>query len=845
MNLFFQNLLQSLRNLRNTKWQTLVSLIGLVAGLVSMTLSANWLWTETHYEYFRPDYKNLHLLRWKAEDGYAKNLFSAPAMEAIDSLAARAGIEVAVSGGYTWTNFYLPEGDKEEKSGQMMAVTPEWLKMMGIRMVAGSSADLFEGADCAFISRSVATHFFSSPDSAIGKNIHHKNIYTWDEKKNLKVAGVFEDEPDESTFSCACLTAFSVPVEWRHDPNRWMAMLYMHSDHPEKDFGILKNVFDGQNYAAGRVLTDFMPLRHYLCLSSDTSFFDLYLYPLAFAVLSFILLLGAVVNLLMVCISTFLGRTREYTLRRSLGASTWQNTQWIFIEVLPLVLLAVLLAAVAVEWLDYYKWIPGRENLIFCSFAWVTFATLLALIFSLFYPAWLMRRAYRLSFEGRTVNAATHGYMLIIQCFSCALMLFISLGMQRHIYNMVDGDLGYDTENILRLHTGRSHMYDLQPVTFIPHDFRRAVHDLPAAFKREAGAGITDAIFMPADIVNPFTELTFRMINERQYQEVRHHAGSEDYYKVFHDVCGELKSVRYVEIPFRAVDFFNIEIEAGEKLSPDGLEPYELPALINRQALELYGGTFPLKERYYFGNMASLSNGYINQDVPYEHFYLAPFRIQGVTPLNITTFMKNFYNMPMPMVFVGVPEDHECRQLQHDAVYVKHAPGRRKDAEAAMRRVLIEEFNVPEEKICISSLEDHIAAHYEESIESATLLSIITALSVFITFSGVFSLLLYSLRLRRRAMAIHRLMGAELRDVLRTILPPYLIYTLLGGILAYVPAHFFMERWMSSFTTGEVPGIGFMLAVVCAMLFVVFLLVLWQVRRAMNEKPVEVLRPEA
>ncbi len=844
--LFLQNLLESLRNMRRTKWQTLISIVGIVTGIVALTFSANWLWTETHYEHFRPDYKNLYLLKWKAEDGYAKNLFSTPAKEAIDSIAKNAGIEVAVSGKFFRTNFHnVPGARDEEFSGLKMAVTPEWLKMMGIRMVAGSSDALFGDPGNALISRSVATHLFASPDSAIGKNVYHENIYAQGKEQPLRVVGIFEDEPKESTFSCGCLTAFSVPEETRHNPNAWVAMLYVHTDRPEKDLGILKNAFDSSEGAGDRILADAVPLRHHLLLSNGKSFLDLYLYPIAFTALSFVLLLGAVVNLLMVCISTFLGRTREYTLRRSLGASTWQNTLWIFTEVLPVVLLSILLAAVAVEWLDYYNWIPGRKELIFSTLSWISLGTFVTLLLALFYPAWLMRRAFHLSFQGRTVNAATHGYMLIIQCFACALMLFISLGMQRHIYNMVDGNLGYDPENILRLHTGRRHMYNLQPATFIPHDFRQAVHNLPGAFKREVGAGITDAIFMPADIVNPFTELQFRMISEQQYHEVRSFVGTDDFYKVFHNVCGELTSLRYVEIPFRAVDFFNIEIEAGEKFSPDGLEPYELPALINRQALELYGGEFPLQERYYFGNMTSMSNGYINQDVPHEHFFQAPFRIQGVTPLNITTFTQNFYNLPMPMVFVGVPEDHECRQLQHDAVYVKHAPGRRKDAEAAMRRVLIEEFNVPEEKICISSLEDHIAAHYEESIQSATLLSLITAMSVFITFSGVFSLLLYSLRLRRRSMAIRRLMGATFRDVVLTTLPPYLVFVILGGVLAYVPAHLFMERWMSSFTTGEVPGLGFMALIIAAMLLVVFLLVLWQVHRAMNEKPVDVLKPEA
>ena len=97
--------------------------------------------------------------------------------------------------------------------------------------------------------------------------------------------------------------------------------------------------------------------------------------------------------------------------------------------------------------------------------------------------------------------------------------------------------------------------------------------------------------------------------------------------------------------------------------------------------------------------------------------------------------------------------------VEHDAVYVRYAPGRRADAEAAIRRVL-EKFGVPEERIVLSSLDEYISGHYEEETYYANLLSALTVFSVLITFSGVFSMLLYSLRLRRRSMAIRRVMGA-------------------------------------------------------------------------------------
>ena len=62
MDLLMQNLKQALRDLRRHGWQAAVSAVGLAVGIVCLTFSLNWLWTETNYDYFRPGYKDLYLM---------------------------------------------------------------------------------------------------------------------------------------------------------------------------------------------------------------------------------------------------------------------------------------------------------------------------------------------------------------------------------------------------------------------------------------------------------------------------------------------------------------------------------------------------------------------------------------------------------------------------------------------------------------------------------------------------------------------------------------------------------------------------------------------------------------
>ena len=217
-----------------------------------------------------------------------------------------------------------------------------------------------------------------------------------------------------------------------------------------------------------------------------------------------------------------------------------------------------------------------------------------------------------------------------------------------------------------------------------------------------------------------------------------------------------------------------------------------------------------------------------------------PLDVRGIAAIRLS----DFHEEEQPLMLVGVEDCHECRYKENEAIYIKYAPGRRADAEAAVRRVL-RKFDVLEEQIHLTTLEEYIADSYKEEAYYANLLTVLTAFSLLVTLSGVFSMLLYALRLRRRSMAIRRVMGAEFRDIFVSNLRGYLLFAAVGCVLAYFPASLLMHKWMEYFYYGEAPGVGLMAFIWAGMSAMVSLIVWWQVRRCMREKPVEVLAPES
>ncbi len=145
------------------------------------------------------------------------------------------------------------------------------------------------------------------------------------------------------------------------------------------------------------------------------------------------------------------------------------------------------------------------------------------------------------------------------------------------------------------------------------------------------------------------------------------------------------------------------------------------------------------KARLYTGKMTGNEQCILLKTDYNTHYEHQALNIVGEVDIRLSDFHKG----EEEMMLVGVPENHQCDFFEHDAVYIKYEEGKREDAEAAVRRVL-RRFDVPEEKIMLSSLDEYISGNYKEETYYANLLSALTVFSVLITFSGVFSMLLYS-----------------------------------------------------------------------------------------------------
>ena len=814
MKLLYLNLKQALRNLRRQAWQAGISIAGLAFGIVCLTCSLNWLWTETHHDAFRPGYKQLYVLQTQ-DSARCNSHFPYNLQPQIDSvlrgIASVGTFQTTGKMKFLHAETEQELGPRSEKSN----LSPEAVRQLGIRVLAGSIEEVMTTPGRIALSQTIARQFFGE-ENPIGKSIKLKDwIYA---SKPQTVAAIVDDMQGPANVPTNVISGMEGNYG-QHDWRSWNYQLLIRTDNPGLTLERLnhmplpKELYEFLKSSHFRLT----PLRTYHKLQQDDPFWQAYFYPLAFLCISILLCIGAAFNLIAVYTSIFLSRLREYMLRMSLGALWRQNAGWLLTETGLVVGMALLLGGIGTEWTAYaFPDLPGGKEHLFIAFLWSAGLCSLLCLLLMAYPLLRIHRSYRRSFSGRSVGQP-HTWLLCIQCFVCALLLFVSLGMQGMLKNMATADTGFRRENILRLQTGGYWSADDAEVAA---HFSDLFHLIPDEFRKEKAAGIEEVVGMRSDIFN---------------RETRHSFSVEDR----HGRIGGEASLAFIELPGSAFRFFGFQLKEGSFPEENIISNRPMQVLLNEKAMQTFHIPRIGTEGYRSGERAASSNSMMIS-IAEEHILHRPMQICGVMQLRLT----DFHSEEEPLALIPVPEDHKCYYVENDAIYVKHAPGRRQEAETAMRRVL-KRMGVNEQLIRIQSLDEYVWKSYKDELFYARLLSILSVCSLFVTLSGVFSMLLYSLRLRRRSLAIRRVMGADFGDLMKKTLRPYLLLVALSALAAYPFGAYLMHKWMEYFTYGKQVSPWLMVGIAALILALVTLIIYFQLRRLMREKPIDILRPEA
>jgi putative ABC transport system permease protein len=141
-------------------------------------------------------------------------------------------------------------------------------------------------------------------------------------------------------------------------------------------------------------------------------------------------------------------------------------------------------------------------------------------------------------------------------------------------------------------------------------------------------------------------------------------------------------------------------------------------------------------------------------------------------------------------------------------------------------------------------VDDRFEYQYGEEINTSKIFGIFAALCIFISCLGLFGLISYVVTQKYKEIAIRKVFGSNVKQVVSVISKDFLILVLIASLIGIPVAYYYMDKWLSNFAYKiSLSWYYFVMAVLGAIL-IAFLTIIYKAVSAANTNPAEALRDE-
>lgn len=141
-------------------------------------------------------------------------------------------------------------------------------------------------------------------------------------------------------------------------------------------------------------------------------------------------------------------------------------------------------------------------------------------------------------------------------------------------------------------------------------------------------------------------------------------------------------------------------------------------------------------------------------------------------------------------------------------------------------------------------LDDLYNKLYQKERIELQLLILFSGLSIFIAFLGLFALIAWSLRIRRKELAIRKVLGSNSWNLIRMMIQDFWLLLGLGGLIGIPVSYIIVEDWLENFAYSAGISPGYYLLTLGLILVLLLGTIGFHVMRSSVIKPVEALRDE-
>ena len=781
----------ALRNLLKYKTQTAISILGLAVGFVCFTLSALWIEHESSFDHYRRDVDRLYMVRANdgLNEGGIQNRINYPFGNFL--LENYPEVEAAAP-------FYITDKERIEVNGlhetvRFSSAEPEWMDMMDIRIVEGNRnfMDRKSNAEVA-ITRELARKWFGS-ESPLGKEIktyqRTKTICAVVETDNSHTNFAFDMMGDPELGRTWYWIHWSLLIKVKPDTDIEVLETKINANLPKEVNELNSAIRSGVNRIFLTPVSTLRSAKDYLDEKEAIITLDYIIY---FSVAGVLIILCAIINYLALFVNRMRVRQREMGLRMLVGANLRSLMTMLGVEFLMLLVGAWFISCMMTELsigsftrlasIDTtYGQIYGKSILSVCAISILILTISLTLIYFMHY------RSMRLSIQqthSQVKGSMIRKVSLVVQLFVCLSFICGTILMNQQIDHLRTHDLGMEYKNRAA--------FSQQGSTVDMSVWKEKIQRLP----------------MVTEVLHNYYH---PMISEwSMTMHIKNWEGNE------HALEYPIPMTTYVATE-EFFNFYNITLLAGEWLN--GFSTKE-DIIINESLASKLGWS------------AEEAIGKIILTNAYEQ------KIVGV--------VKDCHFGPPTSKMLNVAfiaDDMTGMCFWNTSVFFKYKEGTWPECKRALEEMCAEEKAMGE-VFHIYNEEETYNAYLRAEDMLTRLLTFASVVCVFIAIFGIYSLVTLTCEQRRKEIAIRKVNGATVKNILLMFFREYLVMLVIAAMVAFPVTYAIVKRWIEGYIRQMDISIWPFLLVFVGLLAVVIISISWRVWKAANENPADVVKSE-
>lgn len=779
----------AIRNLVKYKVQSAVSILGLAVGFVCFSLSLYWIHYEMTYDHFRQDADRIYMVR--TNDEYTEGKISTRVPYSLAAYLAQHFPDIAVAAPFHLISERISVNDKYQDA-VFSSADSAWMNLMDIRIIKGNRNFMLpkDNAEIA-ITEEAAKKWFRTEDP-IGKEV--KML-----RRTKKICAIVQAENRHTNFPFDFIGNPELGKTWWYITWSILIKVKPDTDIEELESKInanlpaeLKQVTLTRKTGIERIiLTPLSKLHYAKDFRDDKEAGITFQYIIYFSIAGILIITCALINYLTLFINRMRVRQREMALRMIHGANIRSLVSLLTVEFLLLLACAVTTGFLLIEicfpsFIELTGIDTAKSSLYGEAFLFIGLISLIILtaIIGLLYI--LYHRSLHLSLRyntGRSTGTQLRRGSIVLQLFVCLSFIGCTVLINQQLDYLRHRDLGLKIKN----RGSFSVMGDMDYTPLI-----RKIKELPM---------ITEV--MQPDYYPIVSQLT--AIGQFDNWEgldipidtpvpVKLFLGKEDFFR-----------------------FYDITLLAGEWL--DDLSTYE--DIIINESLARRMGWSP-------------------QEAIGKHI------IQSYITYTIVGVVKDcHYGAPtLPIPHTGFLVGEQMGLMQRSAgILFKYKEGTWNECRKALEHLYQTECS-PENILRLNS-EEEVYNNYLRSEEMLTrLLSFASLVCILTAMFGIYSLVTLTCEQRRKEIAIRKVNGATVWSILFLFFREYLIMLCIAALFAFPITYVIIKQWILNYVRQvSISPLPFILILI-GLALTVIAGISWQVWKAANENPAEVIKNE-